>query len=141
MSWWETGCKCGTALVGLGVLGRHKCKSCCVCAGEFEALKEVLGETSALNGGDSRDIVATLLSKIATLQVSLARLGAAWCLLTVTRAHVVLSSQYIQPVRIAFLRATVERGGGCGGCAPQAAQRAGGPARQRKCMWVVAAAS
>ncbi|PNW85905.1 hypothetical protein CHLRE_03g200600v5 [Chlamydomonas reinhardtii] len=36
--------------------------------GEFEALKEVLGETSALNGGDSRDIVATLLSKIATLQ-------------------------------------------------------------------------
>ncbi|KAG2436806.1 hypothetical protein HXX76_006329 [Chlamydomonas incerta] len=36
--------------------------------GEFEALKEVLGETSALNGGDSKDIVATLLSKIATLQ-------------------------------------------------------------------------
>ncbi len=43
-------------------------------AGEFEALKEVLGETSAAAGGsglgaDGKDVVACLLSKISTLQV------------------------------------------------------------------------
>ncbi|KAG2494752.1 hypothetical protein HYH03_006997 [Edaphochlamys debaryana] len=37
--------------------------------GEFEALKEVLGETTTTAGGaGSKDVVATLLSKIATLQ-------------------------------------------------------------------------
>ncbi|PNH05811.1 Kinesin-2 [Tetrabaena socialis] len=38
--------------------------------GEFEALKEVLGETAAAggDGGGGKDVVTTLLSKIATLQ-------------------------------------------------------------------------
>ncbi len=41
-------------------------------AGEFGALKEVLGETAAAAGDGSKDVVAALLSKIGTLQSAVA---------------------------------------------------------------------